>query len=82
MHPQMFNQYKNKAKKPREINPDAPPRPTLLGHDVQLKNMQAHDIRLEQQQLDMKSEITALRSKVKNLEVTVNQLLGVMRKLR
>lgn len=77
MLPSMFNQYKHKKK--RAVNPDAPPRPTLLGHDAQMKNMQATDHKLEAQLQSQHSEIASLQSKVRNLEVTVNQLLAALR---
>ena len=77
MLPTMFNQYKHKKK--RAVNPDAPPRPTLLGHDVQMKNMQATDSKLEAQLQSQHMEIASLQSKVRNLEVTVNQLLSALR---
>lgn len=81
MHPQMFNQYNN-TKKKREPKPDGPPRPTLLGHDVQLRDMQAHDSKLEQQLNSQQADITRLQSKVRSLEVTVNQLLSTLRKFK
>jgi hypothetical protein len=32
----MLNMYQTKKKK-REVDPDAPPRPTLLGHEKEMK---------------------------------------------
>lgn len=47
-----------KAKKKRAVDPDAPPRPTLLGHDKQIRDMSAAHER----------ELAELRSRVHNLE--------------
>lgn len=47
-----------KVKKKRAVDPDAPPRPTLLGHDKQIRDMNAAHER----------ELAELRSRVHNLE--------------
>ena len=47
-----------KVKKKRAVDPDAPPRPTLLGHDKQIRDMAAAHER----------ELAELRSRVHNLE--------------
>lgn len=47
-----------KAKKKRAVDPDAPPRPTLLGHDKQIRDMSAAHER----------ELAELRLRVHNLE--------------
>lgn len=47
-----------KVKKKRAVDPDAPPRPTLLGHDKQIRDMSAAHER----------ELAELRSRMHNLE--------------
>jgi hypothetical protein len=47
-----------KAKKKRAVDPNAPPRPTLLGHDKQIRDMSAAHER----------ELAELRTRVQNLE--------------
>ena len=47
-----------KVKKKRAVDPDAPPRPTLLGHDKQIRDMStAHE-----------RELAELRTRMHNLE--------------
>lgn len=74
----MFKQYRQKKK--RAVNPDAPPRPTLLGHEKQMKEfgstLQAHDSAAASTQ----NEVTVLKRRVARLEATVNQLITALRK--
>lgn len=81
MYPQQSKQYAPK-KSPRKVDPNAPPRPTLLGHEVQMKNLLAQDTQFAQQIQEQKSEINKLQSKVRNLESTVSQLLAMLSKHR
>lgn len=55
----MFDMYKKKKK--RAVDPDAPPRPTLLGHEKVLKDARSQ---MEQQQ----AQIQQLQSKLRELE--------------
>ena len=71
----MFSQYKQKKK--RTVNPDAPPRPTLLGHDKQLKERQTE---FEQYKQHTNAEIERLHKKIRGLESTVDRLIGVLRR--
>ena len=69
----MFNQYKQKKK--RKVNPDAPPRPTLLGHDLTIRNMQNQIDRLDQQIADLTDQIDKLKLFLnKNLRLTKQQI--------
>lgn len=49
-----------KAKKKRAVNPDAPPRPNLMTHDVKIK--------------DQQNTINALLNEVNQLKETVRRL--------
>jgi hypothetical protein len=71
----MFSQYKQKKK--RAIDPDAPPRPTLLGHD---KQMRERNTEFEEFKRQSNSEIERLNKKVRALESTMNQLLSIVRR--
>jgi hypothetical protein len=56
MHPKMLKAMRAKVKRP--VDPNAPPRPTLLGHDKQIRDMStAHE-----------RELAELRTRVQNLE--------------
>jgi hypothetical protein len=50
-----------KAKKKRAINPDAPPRPNLMTHDVKLRDQ---EITVN----NLMTSVTYLRDRVHNLE--------------
>lgn len=71
----MYSQYKQKKK--RAIDPDAPPRPTLLGHDKQMKERQTE---FEDFKRQSNAEIERLNKKVRALESTMNQLLSIVRR--
>jgi hypothetical protein len=71
----MFSQYKQKKK--RAIDPDAPPRPTLLGHDKQMKERQTE---FEDFKRQSNAEIERLNKKIRALESTMNQLLSIVRR--
>jgi polyhydroxyalkanoate synthesis regulator phasin len=70
----MFKQYR--AKKKRAVNPDAPPRPTLLGHDKTMREMQS---KLADHEQNLQ-EIDRLKRKVTRLEQTVNQLISALKR--
>lgn len=78
MHPKMLKAMK--AKKKREVDPNAPPRPNLLSHDKVIKGMamtaeqQANEIRFltrKMQEMDRKlraqtNYLDALHSRLAN----------------
>lgn len=78
MNPRMFQQYRQKKKRP--VDPNAPPRPTLLGHEKVIKGY-GTDLEAQRQQVSsLQSEVERLRKKVSGLEQTVNQLIGILRR--
>jgi hypothetical protein len=79
MNPLMFKQYKQKKK--RAVDPNAPPRPTLLGHDKTMREMQGLLASTDQKLIDKDQEIAQLKRKVSRLEQTVNQLIAVVKRL-
>jgi polyhydroxyalkanoate synthesis regulator phasin len=71
-----------KQKKKRAIDPDAPPRPTLLGHEKQIK-----DFRTQFNMLGMTAEVTTsqvevLRRRVNRLENQIEAMTNYINKLR
>ena len=74
----MFSQYKQKKK--RAVDPDAPPRPNLLSHDVTIKDISSKLTQALAIQDSQMSEIDRLNKKVRGLEQTVNQLINVLRR--
>jgi ATP-dependent protease ClpP protease subunit len=78
MIPQMAQQYRQRKK--RAVDPNAPPRPNLLGHDKIIRG-QAADLESQKQEIArLESEMNRLRKKVLGLEQTVNQLISLLRK--
>lgn len=71
-------QYQQKPKKP--VDPNAPPRPTLLGHDKVMREMQGKLVTSENTVQQLNAEIDKLNRKVARLETTVNQLIGAIRR--
>lgn len=78
MNPRMFQQYRQKKKRP--VDPNAPPRPTLLGHEKVIKTYGTDLESQKRQIMDMQMEMDRLRKKVSGLEQTVNQLIGILRR--
>lgn len=64
-----------KAKKKREVDPNAPPRPTLLGHEKELKDWRERFQSLEQANAEKDSELALLKRKINRLE---NQLDSIV----
>lgn len=54
-----------KVKKKRAVNPDAPPRPNLMTHDVKLRDQQ-------NVMSMMQSEIYQLKDTVRSLQIKLN----------
>lgn len=70
-----------KAKKPKVVDPNAPPRPNLLNHEKRLKDatltveQQAEQIRLLMRRVDQ------LESKLSNQSAYLTQMHNVINKL-
>jgi hypothetical protein len=80
MNPLFSKLYKHKKKRPRD--PNAPPPPTLLGQVKELKDTQAQ-IELQARQVDtLNSELNLLKSRYRNLEIKVDQLVYLLSKRR
>lgn len=62
----IYNQYK--AKKKRAVDPNAPPRPTLLGHEKVIKGVNETIAFLVQKTHDQQELINDLRRKISKLE--------------
>ncbi len=55
-----------KAKKKREVNPDAPPRPNLMTHDVKLRDQQFAMSALQSEIAQLKDSVRILQNKLNN----------------
>ena len=72
-----------RAKKKRAVDPNAPPRPTLLGHEKEMKTWRQQFSELTERSIQQSVEITMLKRKINRLESQVDAMTSVInRKLR
>ena len=55
-----------KAKKKRAVNPDAPPRPNLMTHDVKIKDQQNAMAAMQAEIYQLKDTVRSLQNKLNN----------------
>lgn len=67
-----LNQFK--AKKKRQTDPNAPPRPTLLGHDKTIKDMKNSNQMLEHEVRRLSREVDTMRSKMIQFQQYLDQV--------
>ena len=77
MNPSMYTAKKKK----REVDPNAPPRPTLLGHEKEMKGWREAFKEQAQVNTDQAIEIAALRRKVSRLESQIEAVIGVVNRI-
>ena len=58
-----------KAKKKRAVNPDAPPRPNLMTHDVKIRDQQNAVTMLQTEIYQLKDTVRSLQNKLNNQTV-------------
>jgi hypothetical protein len=75
----MFDQYRAK-KKIKIVDPNAPPRPTLLGHEKEMKVWRQQFGSLAQQNNDQKLTVKFLERKVNRLQSQVDALTSIIKK--
>jgi hypothetical protein len=75
----MFDQYRAK-KKVKIVDPNAPPRPSLLGHEKEMKVWREQFGSLAQQNNDQKLTVKFLERKVNRLQSQVDALTSVIKK--
>jgi predicted RNase H-like nuclease (RuvC/YqgF family) len=68
----MFDMYRKK--KPKVVDPNAPPRPNLLSHEKVLKDTKVTLEMLQQENRQMRQRIEALESKLQNQTAYFNYL--------
>ena len=72
-----------RAKKKRVVDPNAPPRPTLLGHEKEMKTWRQQFSEMTERSIQQSVEINMLRRKVNRLESQIDAMTSVVnRKLR
>ena len=63
-----------KAKKKRAVNPDAPPRPNLMTHDVKIRDQQNIIVSLQQEIYNLKDTVRSMQNKLNNQTVYLQAL--------
>jgi hypothetical protein len=58
-----------KAKKKRAVNPDAPPRPNLMTHDVKIRDQQNAMSAMQSEIFQLKDTVRSLQNKLNNQTV-------------
>jgi hypothetical protein len=58
-----------KAKKKRAVNPDAPPRPNLMTHDVKIRDQQNAMSAMQSEIYQLKDTVRSLQNKLNNQTV-------------
>lgn len=69
--------YTTKKKK-QEVDPNAPPRPTLLGHEKEMKTWREQFGTLAKQNTEMAITIHALERKVNRLQSQLDAVVSVV----
>ena len=76
MNPSMYRAKKKK----KEVDPNAPPRPTLLGHEKEMKTWRAQFGQLAQTNTEQAIEIAQLKRKINRLESQINAVTSVVKR--
>ena len=74
----IYSQYKQKKK--RAVDPNAPPRPTLLGHEKEFKGFRGTLLDMQNLLQRQEEEIRRLRTKTLRLESDISQLSQVLKR--
>lgn len=72
--------YTQKKKK-REVDPNAPPRPTLLGHEKEMKTWRTEFAKTAQQNTEMAITIATLERKVNRLQSQVDAMTSFVNRI-
>jgi hypothetical protein len=77
MHPKFFKSMQPKKKRP--VDPNAPPRPTLLGHEKEMKVWRDSFKQLTDSTIQKDLEIQTLKRKVTRLEAQLDAVISVVK---
>ena len=76
MNPAMYQAKKKK----KEVDPNAPPRPTLLGHEKEMKTWRTQFGELAQTNTAQAIEIAQLKRKINRLESQIDAVTGIVKR--
>lgn len=71
-----------RAKKKRVLDPNAPPRPTLLGHEKEMKGWREQFSIINQHNLEQAHTIDSLRRKVNRLQAQIDALTSIVNRIK
>lgn len=71
-----------KAKKKREVDPNAPPRPNLMTHDVKIKDQQSTIDHLNQTIYTLKDQVRRLEQKLNNQQIYLQAVHNKISKIK
>jgi hypothetical protein len=69
-----------KAKKKRAVNPDAPPRPNLMTHDVKIRDQQSTISNMQAELFNLKDTVRSLQNKLNNQTVYLQAVHSKLKK--
>jgi peptidoglycan hydrolase CwlO-like protein len=69
-----------KAKKKRAVNPDAPPRPNLMTHDVKIRDQQSTINNMQAEIFNLKDTVSSLQNKINNQTVYLQAVHSKLKK--
>ena len=69
-----------KAKKKRAVNPDAPPRPNLMTHDVKIRDQQSTINNMQAEIFNLKDTVSSLQNKLNNQTVYLQAVHSKLKK--
>jgi hypothetical protein len=73
--------YTQKKKK-REVDPNAPPRPTLLGHEKEMKTWRTEFAKTAQQNTELAITVATLERKVNRMQSQIDAMTSFINRLR
>lgn len=76
----MISMYTKKKK--REVDPNAPPRPTLLGHEKEMKGWREQFSLMNKQNISQSQTIDYMRRKINRLQGQVDALTSIVNRLK
>jgi predicted transcriptional regulator len=77
-----FNPNQYKIKKKRAVDPNAPPRPNLMSHDKKLRENQTLVDEMQSRIIKQADEIDSLKSKFRDLQQSMAQLINYVRRIK
>jgi len=77
-----FDPRQFKQKKKRAVDPNAPPRPNLMSHDKVIREQKDVIIALEEKVRFLSEEVSLMKSKYRDMQQSIEQILSVLRRGR